>query len=273
MFKHRISFLLLIVIVLAVLALVSHGKDGDETNAAESAAQFVFSPLQSGTTYVFEGLGNLWKRYIALSDAAQRAEEAMAAKHRMELELQSLRAAEKENIRLKRLLQFKEAHKLEAIGANVVAVDLFGAYRSITIDRGRRDGISSKAVVVNEHGVVGRIWKLFGSSAQVLLMTDPNSAIDSLVERNRAQGMVQGLPGRDKLQCQIVYSLRTTGVHEGDLVVTSGMDSRFPAGLPMGTVAELSQQREGIFIEAVLEPAVDFTRLEEVLVLEPTGGL
>ncbi len=273
MFKYRIPFLLLVVIMLAVLALVSHDKNDDETNAAESAARFVFSPLQKGTTYVFNGLGQVWRRYVALTDAAERALEAEGEKRRLELELQRLRASEKENVRLKRLLRFKKEHKLDAIGANVIAVDLFGDYRSITIDRGRRDGISSKAVVVNDKGVVGRIWKLYGSTAQVLLMTDPNSAIDSLIERTRAQGMVQGLPGKDKLECQIVYSLRTTGVQEGDLVVTSGMDSRFPAGLPMGRVSRLSQQREGIFIEAVLDPVVDFTRLEEVLVLEPTGGL
>ena len=270
--QSRFPLLIALVAIAALLVLVQNRPAADEGNMADGLIARILSPVQGAFLYLSEGLEKLITRYVSLSDAAKKAETAEREAAVCRMELQTQHNLLYENIRLRSLLGLREKNNISAIGARVIGVDLFGSYRSITIDHGRRDGISAKAVVVNDRGVIGRVWKLHPTSAQILLMIDPNSAIDSVVERTRAQGMVVGSASDKQLRCQMAYSLRTHDVAENDLVVTSGMDGRFPPGIPMGKVIGVSGQNEGIFLEAVLQPAVDFTKLEEVLVIDVLSG-
>jgi rod shape-determining protein MreC len=112
---------------------------------------------------------------------------------------------------------------------------------------------------------VGRIHSVAGATAEVLVLTDLNSSVAVRVERTRARANVRGM-GKPDL-CRLDYALRTEDIIEGDPLVTSGTDGVFPRGLPVGKVTKLERRAHGLFQDARVVPAVDVTRLEEVLVL------
>jgi rod shape-determining protein MreC len=152
------------------------------------------------------------------------------------------------------------------VGARVIGVRLAPAgLQLVTIDRGSEDGLARSMPVVVAEGVVGRVHATAGHSADVLLAVDRNSSIAVRVERTRARANVRGL-GRTE-QARLDYALRSEDVIEGDLLVTSGTDGVFPAGLPVGRATQLQRVQHGLFQEGRVTPAVDPTRLEEVLVI------
>jgi rod shape-determining protein MreC len=185
----------------------------------------------------------------------------------LELERQQLLASRAEAERLARLLSFAErSAERRYVGARVIGIRLGTTGRQLlTIDRGADDGIAAMMPVVVADGVVGRVHAAAGSTAEVLVLTDLNSSVAVRVERTRARANVRGL-GKPDL-CRLDYALRTEDMIEGDPLVTSGTDGVFPRGLPVGKVTGLERRAHGLFQDARVIPAVDVTRLEEVLVL------
>jgi rod shape-determining protein MreC len=123
--------------------------------------------------------------------------------------------------------------------------------------------------VLAPEGVVGVISTASPHAAKVLLLTDPNSGVDVLVQRTRVRGIVSGLLERGAV---LKYVKRTEDVRVGDPVVASGLDGIFPKGMPIGRVTRVSRKDRGLFLYAEVTPAADAARLEEVLVAPPTGA-
>jgi rod shape-determining protein MreC len=185
----------------------------------------------------------------------------------LELDRQQLLAERAEAARLRKLLDFaKEQPERRYAGARVIGVRLGTTGRQLlTVDKGTADGIARMMPVVVAEGVVGRVHAVTASSADVLVLTDLNSSIAVRVERTRARANVRGLGKPDGAKLE--YALRTEDMIEGDLLVTSGTDGVFPRGLPVGKVTQLNRSGHGLFQDARVVPAVDVTRLEEVLVV------
>ncbi len=166
------------------------------------------------------------------------------------------------------LATLRERLPERTLGAEVVARDWNGFTRGLTIDRGRVDGTERLAAVIVTSGVVGRIAMLRRQSAVVQVLTDPASSIGGVVLRTRAQGLVEGVAGG---RLRIKLAVSEEPLQPGDLVVTSGIGELFPKGLPLGRVLR-AYSPTGLFRTAELEPAVDLTSVEEVLVLPRGAG-
>jgi rod shape-determining protein MreC len=151
-------------------------------------------------------------------------------------------------------------------GARVVGVRAEpSGLQLVTLDKGSDDGLSRGMPVITAEGVLGRIHSTGGGNADVLLAIDRNSSIAVRVERTRARANVRGLghPGLARLD----HAVRSEDVIEGDLLVTSGTDAVFPAGLPVGRVTRLQRAAHGLFLEGSVILSVDPTRAEEALVI------
>jgi len=120
--------------------------------------------------------------------------------------------------------------------------------------------------VVTPLGVVGQVVSVTGRTAKVLLLTDPSSGIDVLVQRTRARGIVSGSLDYGTI---LKYVKRSEDVQEGDRLITSGIDGVFPKGLLVGTVTKARKQQLGLFQLIEVTPAVLASRTEEVLVVHP----
>jgi rod shape-determining protein MreC len=127
--------------------------------------------------------------------------------------------------------------------------------------------VSPGMPVVASAGVVGRVQRVFGRYADVLLAADPKSSIDVVVPRTGGRGVVKGIPGDNRYRTRIEYLLRKDEVAEGDLVVTSGLGGTFPRHLPIGKIVKIARRDYGLYQEAEVEPLVDFGKLTEVLVM------
>jgi rod shape-determining protein MreC len=132
------------------------------------------------------------------------------------------------------------------------------------INKGSRDGVAVEMGVITPAGVVGRVIKAEPAVSQVLLITDRNSAVAALIQRTRDEGLVEGT---EKGLARIKYLSLLADVKEGDLVLTSGLTGSFPKGLPIGTLGLVTKKELDLFQQAELTPNVDFSKIEEVLVV------
>ena len=152
----------------------------------------------------------------------------------------------------------------QTVAARVIGRDATNWYRGVVLDKGERDGIQAEMGVMTLTGAVGRVVKTRASSSVVLLITDPNNAVTSLIQRTRDEGIIEGTFG-GTVRMKYIPLLSTVRV--GDPVVTSGLTGGFPKGVPVGTITNIQKDEGELFQTADVQPEVDFTKLEEVLVV------
>ncbi|MEZ4872374.1 MAG: rod shape-determining protein MreC [Bdellovibrionales bacterium] len=169
-----------------------------------------------------------------------------------------------ENERLNQLIDFKSRTKMQLLASRVVGQDLVPEHSTITINRGTYHGVEQGMAVLTVGGAVGYILQAELLSSQVILITDRFSAVDALVQRTRARGIVVGM---SRELCNLNYLKRGDDVKKGDMIVTSGLDNIFPKGFPVGEVTEVKQSEYGVTQYVELKPAVNPNNLEEVFVV------
>jgi len=166
--------------------------------------------------------------------------------------------------RLRDLLELQEQLPYPTVAAQVIGRDPTNWYRSIVINKGRKEGLAADMGVLTPAGAVGRIVKSYDRFAIVLLLNDLNNAVTGLVQRTRDEGIVEGT---EKGLAQIKYLPLLSTVKVGDQVVTSGLAGGFPRGLPIGTITKIERREAELFLSAEIAPDADFTKIEEVLVI------
>ena len=170
-----------------------------------------------------------------------------------------------ENTRLRNMLNMKERTSVNMISSLAIAEDVNPAFKSLRIDRGEEDGIKIAMPVINYYGVVGQVIRVYPKYSDVMLITDPNSSIDALVQDGRARGI---LNGQGTSECKLKYLNRLDDVKVGYKIVTSGIEQRFPKGLAIGEVSEVHRKNFGVTQEIIVRPAVEFNKVEEVFVIK-----
>ena len=267
-FRRYHLFILIILLLLLALVLMSlRAKEKKGVEFFDALLMEICSPLQKASTLAIKTVQGTFQRYVFLVNLEkenrmlkQKIHELQTENHRME----EIRLA---NERLKQLLQFRGENSLSMIGAEVIGQDPSSWFKSVTVDKGERDGVKKGMAVISPVGVIGQILKAAPHYATVLLITDYNSAVDSIVQRTRAKAIVEG---KGENRCEMKYLLRTEEVAIGDAVVTSGLGGNFPKGLMVGEVKKVDKKGHGVFQFAELTPSVDMTQLEEVfIIVEP----
>jgi rod shape-determining protein MreC len=265
--RYRELILVAILLLVPLGVFFAHAKRPPERSRLDRAIVWLCTPIEKAVGWSVRGALGAWNGYVALRGSHDRASALEAKVRSLELERQQLLSERAEVERLRRLLAFAEiSPERRYLGARVIGVRLGTVGRQLlTVDRGSEDGVARMMPVVVGEGVVGRVHQVTAHSADVLVVTDSNSSVAVRVDRTRARGNVRGL-GKPDL-CKLEYALRTEEVMEGDALVTSGTDGVFPRGLPVGKATQLSRAKHGLFQDARVVPAVDVTRLEEVLVV------
>jgi rod shape-determining protein MreC len=179
-------------------------------------------------------------------------------------EIASLRETQQENLRLRKLLHFEERVAQQSVVARVIARDISTEFRAIRINRGESSGLRKNMAVVTNEGVVGRILRTTPATSDVVTVMDSNSAVDAIDDRSRARGVVEGMTDET---CQLRFVLRTDDIQPGDVMVSSGLGGIFPKGVPVGSVSKVNRKPFGITQDVEIKPSVDFSKLEEVLVV------
>jgi len=232
----------------------------------------VASPFQTGATVVGGEATGVWSHYISLVNASKENEELKKQLAEAHAQLVIYEQVKNENSHLTELLQMSKSIKVEGIGARVIANDVMSEFKTVTIDKGARDGIKKNMVVMGPGGLVGRIGQVTETTSRVFLISDPNSAVDVFVERSKARALLVGTSHSSEMRpffslSRLEYLRRQSDVKNGDVLITSGLDQLFPPNIPVGTVMGLELTESGIFNSADVVPFVDLTGVKEVLVV------
>jgi rod shape-determining protein MreC len=222
-----------------------------------------FAEIQRATMTTISRVRNLWTDYVDLTAVQRENEDLKRQVQTMQVRLQEERALAQRTEALQQLLELRKRVGVDTVAAEVIGAGAATDVRAYTIDKGASDGVKKDMAVISPAGVVGRVILPSGRAAQVQLLIDRNAAAAALIERTRAQGIVLG-QGGDILVMEYVPG--TSDVKQGDLIVTSGIDAIYPKGFVIGTV-EAVDRGPGTFHTISVRPAVDFSRLEEVLVV------
>jgi rod shape-determining protein MreC len=256
--------ILLAVLLVSFLLLTVQTRGGGTGRGGELVA-IVLTPVQSLLVRVHRGALGFWANYLDWKSV--RRENTVLRGENEQLRVQTLQAGEtrEENIRLRRLLVLRDRLPLATVAGEVIGREAGGWVRSLTVNRGRGDGIAQQTPVIMPEGLVGRVVQVHRTAAVIQLLNDPASTVGAVVQRTRTAGLVEGDAGgavRFKFMARDGAS-----VTPGDLVVTSGLGTLFPKGLPVGRVVKIEDKGSALFHFAVLAPAVDFSRVEEVLLV------
>jgi len=228
-----------------------------------------FAELQRMVTGAMTGAQDLWTGYIDLRHVGAENAALKQELQALQIRLQEERAMAQRTQDLRQLLELRQRAELETTAAEIIAAGASPEFRTVTIDKGSTDRLATDMAVISPAGVVGRVILSSPRASKVQLLVDRNAAAGAIVERSRAQGVVVGL-GADGLRMDYVPG--TADVKPGDLVVTSGIDGIYPKGFVIGTV-DTVERGFGTYHEIRVRPAVEFSRLEEVLVvLTPPPG-
>ena len=255
----------IILLLLSALILMSlRVKQRKGIEFIDGLLMEICSPFQKTSTFIIKSVQGVFQEYLFFFHLQK---ENMMLKGRiaeLQKENQQMKEMALANERLKRLLDFREKIASSMVAAEVIGQDPSSWFRSMTINKGEKDGVRKGMAVISPEGVIGQILKTSPYHSTVLLITDYNSAIDSIVQRTRAKAIVEGL-GENR--CQLKYLLRTEEAVVGDAVVTSGLSGNFPKGLMVGEIRKVEKHGQGVFQYAELAPSVDLTKLEEILVI------
>ncbi|MFO7555288.1 MAG: rod shape-determining protein MreC [Desulfobacterales bacterium] len=224
----------------------------------------LIAPFQKASSSSIRFLRDIWQHYFFLVHAAKEneyLEKELGKAFERNIQLKELKLS---NSRLRSLLNFQEKITDRVLSAEVVGKDPSPYFKTILVDKGKNDGVEKGMAVVIPKGIAGQITDVSSHYSKVLLIIDHNSAVDALVQSDRARGIIQGGAAG---QCFLKYVLRKHDIAIGDNVVSSGMDGVFPKGLGVGVVSSVIKPKSGIFQEVTVTPYVDFEKLEEVLIV------
>ena len=224
----------------------------------------ILAPFQNAFSQSSRFIRDIWRHYFATVAASQENDQ---------LKQRLARADEMKNVwvesrlsnqRLRRLTDLANTLDESVVFAEVIARDPTTWFKTVIINKGRRHGLEKGMPALVPEGIVGQVIEVSGHYAKVLLIVDRNSAVDALVQRTRARGI---LSGASTEQCGLEYVLLKEDVQVGDTIVTSGLDGVFPKGLRIGDIQSIEARPNEMFHTISVGPFVDFGKLEELLVV------
>ena len=263
--RQRTGYLVLVVVLAHVILISAQVSAEPGATVLETVTFGAFTEVQRVVTSTLDNVVGLWSGYVGLRDVQEENVELSREIADLRFELQKERALAQQTRSLERLLQLRQTVALATLSARVIATDATPYFRTLTIDRGRRDGVRPDLAVIAPDGIVGRVVGAPGPrAAQVQLLVDRNAAAGALIERTRASGVVVGTDDSDLLQMEYVSNLEDVQV--GDEIVTSGIDGIYPKGFRIGVVTDVADGI-GLYQSITVAPIVEFSQIEDVLVV------
>jgi rod shape-determining protein MreC len=267
----REALAVLALLALSLVLVRQSARNPGDLGIVDRALLRVIAPAQALLARGAHGVGHLFSRYVLLVDVEGKNRALRRENLNLRNQLADAKRSIEESARLRRLLELRESLSAATVAARVIAMDASPYFRVARVTLELHNASVSRGMPVIAHdGVVGRIDRVAGTTADVQLAVDPASAIHVLLPRTGGRGILVGKPAGNAYRCQIQYAARSDAIKVGDRVVTSGV-GEFPRDYPVGTVSKVVEGKTGLFQEVEVTPHVDFARLSEVLVVVAPG--
>jgi rod shape-determining protein MreC len=261
--RQRAGYLFLAVMLFHVILISAQVNSRSGVPVLESVTFGVFSEVQRASSALVTSMRNVWTRYIGLRHVEAENASLKRELDDIKVQFQERRALADRARGLETLLELRDRSNLKTIAAEIIAASASPDFRTLTIDKGTLYGLQPDMAVIAPGGVVGRIVVPSVRASKVQLLIDRNAAVGAIIERSRAQGVAMG-SGDQRLRLE--YVSESADVVVGDLVVTSGIDGIFPKGFTIGSV-DVVEKSGPAYKRITVKPAVDFSSLEDVLVV------
>ncbi len=249
--------------VLGLAVQVRRTTDNEPTRLIRIWAVGAITPLEKTLNWVQTASGGIWHNYFYLRGVRAENRELKQEIEQMRLEQARISQDADQARRLQALLGFKEQFISQTMAAQVIGSSGSELSRAVYLDKGEKNGIKPDMAVITKDGIVGKVLRVYRSTALVLLIDDQTSGVGSILDKSRLQGILRGTSSGDVV-LEKVMSDETVPV--GEQVLTSGGDGIFPKGLAVGTVTQVSMGSD-LFLNIHVRPSADLNRLEEVLVI------
>lgn len=265
----RNKYIIILICVTLVIVLFSafYNKDAEKVPFVENTIGVILKPFQSAITYTVNGVGGFFKKFEDVAKLQEENKQLREEIDALNAELRKYEDYKIENERLTSLLELKTNNQsFNYVAAKVIARDYSGWYETVTINKGLKDGIKKYDAVVTSQGLVGHITEVGEKYARIVTVVDSSSSVGAVVSRTKDIVMVDGdVKLMDEGKCKLSYAAKNSAVIEGDILETSGLGDIYPAGILIGKVSEITNKSSESLI--TVEPAVDFGKLSEVLVV------
>ena len=262
-FKYIYIFIFFLFLSIVIMTAKSHNLE-TEYFWVKGIIEII-NPVHKGILGIYNGISNVWNNYIYLVNTQKE-------NYQLQQEIEKLKSYDvkyKEiklsNERLTKLLKFKQHLNFPIIAAQIIGKDSTSWFQTVLIDKGSTSDIKINQPVVTNQGLVGKLVRVTPYTSLVQLITDKNSHVAAIIQKNRVEGI---LVGQSQNNCILKYIERDADIQIGDSVISSGMGGIFPKGLMLGVITSIDKKPYGLFQCAEVSPKVLFSRLEEVLVLQ-----
>jgi rod shape-determining protein MreC len=262
-FRLRAGYLFLVMVVGHIVLISTQVNAKSGVPILETVTFGAFAEVQRATSAVLNGFGGAWSGYVALRHVRADNDALRRELSEAQVEIQQQRALADRTRSLESLLQLGSSIDLQTAAARIIGSAASPEFRTVTIDKGASHGVHQDMAVISPMGVVGRVVVSTPRASRVQLLVDRNAAAGALIERSRAQGVVVGAAD-DRLRLEYVSDISDVVV--GDVAVSSGIDGIYPKGFVIGRVEAV--EKSGVTYRTItIRPAVDFSSLEDVLVV------
>ena len=254
----------LIVILLVALGLIGLALSGYLT----PISRILVNPVVSAQTW-------LAKRYQAIQSVITQPEDINSLRQknlvleaensRLQGQIIELQQQVTEAQLLSTLVDYERRHvDNQYSAASVIARDISPFMHYVIIDRGSDDGLRKGMPVITQQGLVGNIASVTAGAARVQLINDPGSSINSMIQQSGVEGVVNG-----KITGEIELNMvsKSATIQPGELVLTSGLGGNYPANIVIGQVITIRSDAYALFQSASIQPSVDFSQLDIVLII------
>ena len=245
-----------LIVVISLTALVATSRT--ITSSFRANVVDFLTPALKTINSSFTSAGKILP-FASLREENRRLRERISLLNR---KIEELKIVSSDNDRLKELLDFRKTIPFTTIPAQVIGRDPSNWSNSLIIDKGLNGGVRQNKGVLSTKGLVGRVLEVGRYSSKILLITDPNSKVGVMVQRNRQGGILTGLPGG---RCRMIYIALDSDVASGDKVITAGFGTIFPKDILVGDVVRVDKEPGRLYKSAVVKPAEDLSRLEEIM--------
>jgi len=267
--KNQVPLSSCFCLLLSIYILTAAARGQLKNEPLGALLMWIMRPLQIASQGTVNWITDFRKNYDTLGGFRSENARLRTRIQTLEVERQKYLEADATNRQLKALLDFRSQLFAQAITASIIANSANSWFQSCMLNKGSADGVRKNMAVVTPLGVVGQVVAVTPHTAKVLLMTDPNSGIDVLVQRTRSRGIVSGSLETGTI---LKYVKRSEDIQEGDRLITSGIDGVFPKGLMVGTVIKVRKQHLGLFQFVEIIPAVQSSRTENVLIVAASSS-
>ena len=272
--KNKLAVTIVLLSV-AFCGMIIYSLQSD-ANGISSSVSSVVSPLQKIVYNINSRVKETVDFFLNFSEVKLENEQLKQKNTELANKLIEYESLKDEVTRLREALNFTESRSnYNYVGVNIIGYSGNSLSDGYIIDKGSNDGIAKNMVVVSSKGLVGKVTKVSNNFAVVQSILNENIAVAVMDQQTRdASGVLQGLSDKKDNNMTVVYNLPIdSDVKEGDIIVTSGLGKIYPKEIPVGTVVSVQEDNVKVMKSAVVEPFVNFSKLEELFVVIPNSNI